>query len=493
MLVTWSLYMSESPKEKPLSLSSYVSLVKKIEEVLNQVPEKTETTEIKEEALRPQQSEVIKREESITEEVMNVEKQTSQLEENIIKVADKETEDIKVVRLPDLVKIEEELETLYPGSNVQITDFYYEKDELTDDEIKRRIKSKIPSIESIDIKKKETYGFPFVLCKLEGNYEAIVPVSLETISLPTIQHGTNRQFKLLFAGVEEDLGLSTSEQEIWNQSFNRFQIKLTQLLNRDARNNLTKKPHKMKLINLDSILIKEFISDYSKKMNNLHNYQADILLHLKELITIIEKRESVWKSEDDFNKTKNILKKQLIDFEEEQKEINKDAQVEFFKLKKTQRSLDARTKKFKLDEKRNKTITRKQKEELINDVRQFQKKKVTIQKEIDRIKKIDETLREWIEILTTMELEQANARFLEVFSEELSTNINDMLEHQNLEELLESASIEKAAFSDITLHILYIPTLIYTFKAKQTNQKTEGKILYLAPAQETIFLQPPVV
>ncbi len=485
--------MSESPKEKPQSLSSYVSLVKKIEEVLNQVPEKAETIEIEEETLEPQHTDSIKEEDSIADEVVEVEKQTLQLEERITEVADKETKDIKVVKLPDLVKIEEELEILYPGAKVQVTDFYYDKDELSDDEIKRRVISKIPSIESIDIKSKDSYGFPFVLCKLEGNFEAIIPVSLEAISLPTIQHGTSRQFKLLFAGIKEDLELSSSEQEIWNQSFNRFQIKLTQLLNKDARSNLSKKPHKMKLINLDTVLIKEFISEYHKKMKNLHNYQNDILLHLKELIEIVEKRENVWKNEDDFTKTKGILKKQLVDFEEKQKKINRDAQVEFFKLKKTQRHLDARTKKFKLNEKRNKKITREEKEVLIRDVRKFQRRKANIQKEIDHVKKLDETLREWIEILTTMELKQANARFLEVFSEELSTNINDMLEHENLEELLEGSFMEKADFSDITLHILYIPTLIYTFKAKQANQKTEGKILYLAPAQETIFLQPPVV
>jgi len=43
-------------------------------------------------------------------------------------------------------------------------------------------------------------------------------------------------------------------------------------------------------------------------------------------------------------------------------------------------------------------------------------------------------------------------------------------------ELLEKASLEEADFSDITLHILYIPTLIYTFKAKQADQKiTHGQ------------------
>jgi hypothetical protein len=484
--------MSESPKEKPQTLSNYVSLVKKIEEILDQIPEKTEKSDLEEDSLEPQQTEIIEEKESIAEEVVEVEKQTLQLEENITKVADEETKDLKVVKLPDLVKIEEELKELYPSVNIQVTDFYYEKDELPDEEIKRRIRSKIPSIESVDIKNKESYGFPFVLCKLEGNYEAIIPVDLENIRLPTIQHGTNRQFKLLFAGIEEELNLSTSEQEIWNQSFNRFQIKLTQLLNRDAKRNLSKKPHKMKLISLDSILIKEFISDYQTKMKNLHNYQSDILLHLNELIEIVEKRESVWKNEDEFSKIKDSLKRQLVEFEEKQKEINKTAQVEFFKLKKTQRHLDARTKKFKLDEKRNKKITREEKETLINDVRKFQLKKANIQKEIDHIKKIDETLREWIEILTSMELKQANEKFLDVFSDELINNISEMLQHENLEELLENASIENADFSDITLHILYIPTLIYTFKAKQATQKTEGKILYLAPAQETIFLQPPV-
>ncbi len=485
--------MSESPKEKPQSLSGYVSLVKKIENIINQITEKEESTKTEEEdSLEHQDSEIVTEKETAVEAVTNVEKQTLQLEESITKVADEEKKVVHAERLPDLVKIEKELEELYPGAEVQVTDFYYVKDELPDNEIKKRIMSKIPSIESIDIKNKENYGFPFVLCKLEGKYEAIIPINLENISLPTIQHGVNRQFKLLFAGTEEVLELTPSENEIWNQSFNRFQIKLTQLLNTKAKSNLSKKPHKMKLINLDSILIKDFINEYHKKLKNLQNYQDDILLHLNELIGIVEKRESIWKNTDDFNKTKNILKLQMIDFEKKQKNLSKVTQIEFFQLKKTQRKLDARTKKFKLDEKRNKTITREEKEALINDVRKFQRKKTKIQKEIEHAKKIDETLREWIEILTSLELEQANEKFLETFSEDFSKNILELLEHENLEELIENATIERVDFSNITLHVLYIPTLIYSFKAKQGNQKIEGKILYLAPAQETIFLKPPV-
>ncbi|MHA1446497.1 MAG: hypothetical protein ACTSSN_07395 [Candidatus Heimdallarchaeaceae archaeon] len=485
--------MSESPKEKPQTLSGYISLVKKIENIINQITENEESTTAEEEdSLELQDSDIVTEKESEEEAVTKVEKQTLQLEESITKVADEEKKEVQAGRLPDLVKIEKELVELYPGAEVQVTDFYYAKDELPDDEIKKRIMSKIPSIEAIDIKNKENYGFPFVLCKLEGHYEAIIPINLENISLPTIQHGVNRQFKLLFAGTEEVLELTPSENEIWNQSFNRFQIKLTQLLNTKVKSNLSKKPYKMKLINLDSILIKDFINEYHKKLTNLQNYQDDILLHLKELIGIVEKREGIWKNTDDFSKTKKILRLQMIDFEKKKKNLSKETQIEFFKLKKTQRKLDARTKKFKLDEKRNKTITREEKEALIKDVRKFQKKKAEIQKEIEHAKKIDETLKEWIEILNSLGLEQANAKFLEAFSEDFSKNILELLEHENLEEFLEKATIESADFSNITLHVLYIPTLIYSFKAKQGSQKIDGKILYLAPAQETILLKPPV-
>ena len=484
--------MSESPKEKPQSLSGYVSLVKKIENIINQITENGELATTEEDSLEQQDSDIVTEKESAVEAVTNVEKQTLQLEENITKVADEEEKEVQAKRLPDLVKIEKELGELYPGAEVQVTDFYYAKDELPDEEIKKRIMSKIPSIESIDIKNKENYGFPFVLCKLEGYYEAIIPINLENISLPTIQHGVNRQFKLLFAGTEEVLELTPSENEIWNQSFNRFQIKLTHLLNTKVKSNLSKKPYKMKLVNLDSILIKDFINEYHKKLKNLQNYQDDVLLHLKELIGIVEKREGIWKNTNDFSKTKKLLKLQMIDFEKKKKNLSKETQVEFFKLKKTQRRLDARTKKFKLDEKRNKTITREEKEALIKDVRKFQKKKAEIQKEIDHAKKIDKMLKEWIEILNSLGLEQANAKFLEAFSEDFSKNILELLEHENLDEFLEKATIESADFSNITLHVLYIPTLIYSFKAKQGSQKIEGKILYLAPAQETIFLKPPV-
>ncbi|MHA1552753.1 MAG: hypothetical protein ACTSQC_12535, partial [Candidatus Heimdallarchaeaceae archaeon] len=265
--------MSESPKEKPQTLSGYVSLVKKIENIINQITEDEELAQTEEvDSLEQQDSEIVTDKESATEAVTKVEKQTLQLEESITKVADEEKKDVQAERLPDLVKIEKELGELYPGAEVQVTDFYYAKDELPDDEIKKRIMSKIPSLEAIDIKSKKNYGFPFVLCKLEGHYEAIIPINLENISLPTIQHGVNRQFKLLFAGTEEVLELTPSENEIWNQSFNRFQIKLTQLLNTKVKSNLSKKPYKMKLINLDSILIKDFINEYHKKLKNLQNY-----------------------------------------------------------------------------------------------------------------------------------------------------------------------------------------------------------------------------
>ena len=77
--------MSESQKEKPQSFSGYISLIKKIEEIINQVPEK-EMLEKEEDSLQRTQAETVVEEITTLKDVDDVEKHTLQLEENISKV-----------------------------------------------------------------------------------------------------------------------------------------------------------------------------------------------------------------------------------------------------------------------------------------------------------------------------------------------------------------------------------------------------------------------
>ena len=163
------------------------------------------------------------------------------------------------------------------------------------------------------------------------------------------------------------------------------------------------------------------------------------------------------------------------------------------KLKRIQKKLDARTKRYKLEEKRNKRIPRGEKEQLIKEVRDFQSKKIKLQENIDYTKGMEETLRTWVEIITQSDMEQVNKMMLENYSEELIEKIQSFTESQDVDSIFENSILVDSHIEDIVIHVIYIPTTFYTFKAKQGDKNIEGKAIFLSPTQEIILLNPAVV
>ncbi len=485
--------MSESPKEKNQVFSDYISLVKKIEKIVEETPDIIKGDELKVE--QPTESGSESQPDSITqkEEIVEVEQQTSKLEERISEVAAKADGSISQKKIEDLIRTEKELIEFYSNAKIQLSDFYFKEKEKQENEIINGIKTKLQSLEKISVKKRETYGIPFALCKLEGKYQAIIPVEIDKIKLPTLMVGANKNFKLLLVSNDEILNLTPNEQNLWNQAFNRFQIKLTQILSSRAKENLTKVSPKMKLFKIDSSKIHHYIKEYETRLQGLQNYQQEILKHLQEINNLIINENSFWKNDDEFQKAKQELKNQLIEFEEKQKKISRESQVDFIKLKRIQKRLDARTKKYKLDEKRNKKIPREEKEKLIKEVREFQSKKLHIHENIEHTKRMEETLRKWVEIFSQTDINQANEMMLENYYQGLVEKIQTFTETQDIDSILEGSILVSSDISEIILHVIYIPTTLYTYKAKQGGQDIEGKAIFLAPTQEIILLNPSVV
>ena len=485
--------MSETPKEKNQAFSDYISLIKKIEKIVVETPdtqkedklEKDISIEGFDKSLEP----IIKPHQDITE----VEQHTSKLEKSISAVAEETGITIEQKKIEDIIRVEKEIIELYSGIKIQLSDFYFKETSKQEKEIIDSIKSKLPLIDKISLKKGETYGLPFALCKLEGKYQAIIPIEIGDIKLPTLMVGVNKNLKLLLISDEEIFELTPNEKKLWDQAFNRFQLKLTQLISSNARENLSKESSKMKLMKIDSSKIHHYIREYQEKQQNLLNYQKEILDHLNEIKDLITTEKSFWKNDEEFSKAKKELKKQLLEFEERQKKISREAQIDFIKLKRTQRQLDAKTKKFKLDEKRKKKIPREEKEELINEVREFQKSKLQLLENIEHTKKMEDTLRKWFDILSNNDMKQTNETLLENFYQDLVNKLQNFIDNQNIESILEDTILTDSEVTEIVIHVIYIPTTLYSFKAKQGEENIEGKAVFLAPTQEVILLNPSTV
>lgn len=485
--------MSESQKEKNQDFSDFISLAEKIENILEQTPDLEQENKLINKSSLEQKIDTQAVTFPHTENITEVEQQTSKLEETISGVVDKTGIKVDQQKMEDLVRIEKELIEFYSGAKIQISDFYYKQEKDQEPDIVNRIKSKLQAIEKINLKKIDTLGLPFALCKLEGKYQVIIPIEIDKIKLPTLLVDSNTNLKLLHVTEESMLELTESEKKIWDQAFTRFQIKLTQLIGSRAKENLSKTAPKMKLVNIDLSRIQQYIKEYDEKLNTLQNYQQEILNHLHELEELISKEKSFWKNNEEFTNAKKELKKQLIEFEEKQRQISREAQVEFIKLKKTQRKLDAKTKKFKLDEKRNKTIPRTEKEQLIKEVREFQNQKYLLLENIEHTKKMEDTLKRWVDVISHPDMDQVNKMLIENYSEGLIEKIHSIIDTKDIENLFEDSVVVKSDIQDIIIHVIYIPATIYSFKAKQGDQNIEGKVIFLSPTQEVILLNPAVI
>ena len=485
--------MSESPKEKNQTLGDFISLAEKIEKIVASTPDEKIPDKLVEDVLDKDHPEIEQTTATQQEKLLKVEQETVQLEEGISGAEEQATTKIDQKKMEDLIRVEKELIEFYSDAKIILSDFYYKQEERKEEEIINGIKHKLQSIDKISIKKKETLGLPFALCKLEGRYQVILPIEIDKIKLPTLMVESSKNFKLLHVTDEEHLDLTESEKKHWDQAFTRFQIKLTQLIGSRAKKNLTKSAPKMKLLQIDSSRIHQYIKEYQEKFSNLQNYQQEIIEHLHEIEYLIVNENSFWKSDKEFTNAKKELRKQLVEFEEKQKILSRESQVEFVKLKRIQKKLDARTKRYKLEEKRDKKISREEKEQLIKDVREFQTKKAQLLENIEYTKRMEETLRKWVEIISHTNMSQVNDSILKNYSEDIVRKIQTFTESKDVQTLFEDSILVESSIDDIIVHVIYIPTTFYSFKAKQGDKNIEGKAIFLAPTHEIILLNPTVV
>ncbi len=494
--------MSEKPKDDRQTFSEFIALTNKIEEIMDKTPDATlegdseDITEVKqdtkEDAISTESDEVEQLKSESEQEIDDVEKQTTDLEKQIDVVQKESAEVAKEKRLEDIIKIENALSLLFEKAIISVNDFYYITKEVDKKVIINKIRGRLQSLESIKITHQETMSYPFALCKLENTFKAILPLDLEGIFLPTFLAGDKKQLKMLAVGKKEFKEISTKERENLIQAINKIQMNLVKLLNRDSQERLSKKKtKKSKIIELDEKVIHDYIAVYEKKMDKTHSYHSELILFLNGLKETIENDKQIW-NETDFEKVFQEIRPQLKVKQEGLTTKGRDAKVDFIKLKRTQKQIDARTKRLQIDERRGKKVTREQKEDLINQLRKFQVKKKDIQDSIKDAKKQEDVLEKWIEIFSAEDASEINERLLSYFGNSIIKILEEAIQNQNIETILDETAKIKSVLESIIVHIIYVPVNIVTFSAKQANQDIEGKLLYFEPTGETKFLKPTI-
>ncbi|MHA2357640.1 MAG: hypothetical protein ACXABK_02585, partial [Candidatus Heimdallarchaeaceae archaeon] len=386
---------------------------------------------------------------------------------------------------------EKKIAELYPEVKVQLADFFLTAEKIKDDEIVKHIKSSFHSLEDITLKEQTNLGYPFALCKLDTNYNILVPITIDQADIPTYISGNTKFLKLLSIGAKEIPKLNPEELSKWNQSLNKFQLKVIQLLNTEVKNNLHKEqPKDITLVDIDHLIIYDFIKEHEKRIKDVQSYNKEILKHFELLKMKINNEESIWDNEGEFQNAINNLKQHLREIEKKQITHSKESQIQFLKLKKEQRQINGKTKRYKIEEKRGKKITREEKELLVKTLREFQSKKRELQKNIDLAKKLEESLEKWLEIISVEDRQKAEEMLLTKIKPKLKKKINEFLETQDVEEIIEKIVEYSAKLENITVHIIFMPAVIYSFNAKQSGKDFEGKLLYLPPMKEYAFLKP---
>ncbi|MHA1345492.1 MAG: hypothetical protein ACTSVO_10360 [Candidatus Heimdallarchaeaceae archaeon] len=494
--------MSEKPKDDPQKFSEFISLTNKIEEIVDKTPDiilESDNSDATEDEQETKEDEIItesdegKQFKSESEqEIEDVEKQTTDLEKQIDVVQKEATTVSKEKRLEDITKIEKALSQLFEKTSISVHDFYYVTKEVEKEDLVKKIKGRLHSLESIKITQQETLNYPFALCKLDNSFKAVLPLELDGILLPTYLSGDKKQLKLLAVGKKEFKEIEIRERENLIQAINKIQMNLVKLLNRDSKERLSKEEvKKTNIIELDEKVIHDYITDYEKKMSKTHSYHSELVLFLNRLKETFENDKQIWE-ESDFEKVLQEIRPQLKVKQEEYTVKGRDAKVNFIKLKRTQKQIGARTKRLQIDEKRGKKVTREQKEELINQLRKFQAKKKKIQDSINETKKQEDVLEKWIEVFSAEDISEINAKVISYFGDSIIRILEEAIQNQNIETVLDETARIKSVLEAIIVHVIYVPMSIVTFSAKQANQDMEGKLLYFEPTGETKFLKPTI-
>ncbi len=484
--------MTDDAPDEPQSFTSFLELVKRLEKIVEETPDTAkQKIDVEDTKITEPQEELETISEKKESELEDVQKQAQDLEIQTIET-EKETKiKQKKKKIQSILIIEEELIKYYSDAEVQISDFYYLFKELSADKIVDVVKTKFHSLEKIKVEKSKILGVPFVLCKLNGKYDASLQLEVDGIDLPFFITGNLKQLKLLSARANNDTNLSPEETKIWNQTFNKFQLKLVQLLNEKAKENLNKQQAtEYELLELDHTIIQEFIGEYEKKIEDLKYYNTEISEQLKKLEKEIDEKGIFWRDKRQYLEAIEKLKIQVKNMQERQIASNKETQIQYLKLKKNQKSIDAKTKRYKIEEKRGKDVSREDKEKLVKQLREFQKEKDTLQKRINEVKKLEETYETWLGIISSENEKQANEIFIEKYSSRIKEKLKEITEDVDGEDILEILKAVTTEIENITIHVIYIPSLIYYFSAKQDDKKVEGKILYISSTDEITFLKP---
>ena len=262
--------MTDDAPDEPQSFTSFLDLVKRLEKIVEETPDtakqKIVDDEIKITEPQDELETISKKKES---ELEDVQKQAQDLEKHTVDIEKEEKTKSKKKKIQSILTIEEELIKYYSDADVQISDFYYLFKELSEDKIINVVKTKFHSLEKVKVEKSKILGVPFALCKINGKYDAFLQLEIDGINLPFSIGGDLKHLKLLSARADDNTNLTLEEIKIWNQAFNKFQLKLVQLLNEKAKDNLVKQQTtEYELLELDHTIIQEVIGEYEKKIKD---------------------------------------------------------------------------------------------------------------------------------------------------------------------------------------------------------------------------------
>jgi hypothetical protein len=491
--------MNDSSHDDPQTFASFLNLVKKLEKIVQETPELSkDEKEIKEESksteIETSASEELTSAQTVKEtELEGVEKHTDKVKkEEEINI--KEKGKLKEGTIEYLLDIEKQLIQHYSESEVQLEDFYFKTEEVKDEQIASKIRSKFHSMEDISIKKKTNIGFPFALFKMDANYKITIPINTGAVDIPSYMDGSRKHLKLQSVGAKDIPILDNDDINIWNQAMSKLQLKLTQLLNYKAKDSLRKiKPKNIEPVDADIVIIQEFIQEHEKKTKDVRNFGNEVFAFLEILKKRISEGEGVWEDFEEFLEATSNIEEQIISLREKHRELSKETQIEYLKLRKEQRQINGKTKRYKIEEKRGKEIARDKKKELVTNLREFQSKKRQLERDIEKTKEIQDTIDLWNEILLTEDQRIATHKIRENYDLALFSSINGMLEEQTKEDLFGKIKEFESSIDKITIHVIYIPAIICEFKAIQNGEKIEGKMAYFNLTKETAFFKPILV
>ncbi len=479
--------MSDPKSKKTVTFEDFISIIDQIEQIVHGSKEKqkkisnqqfhsdsTKQTKGQAENIQENSSSIeIDKEDSLA----IIKNDKSQISDKIDSIGEESLSSPRLKQKENIKEIKKELEKTYPETKNEINELFYQIEIPHLENIEQMVREKIIGAENLIVDEVKRFYYPYIFMQVDGECKSESFIKIDNISLPLYIQRKHEYPILREVGSYSPIKhIKKDQTEKWDQLINQQQLKLVEIFKQEKIPQL--KREKIADIPLDSIKltkIKKAMNNIKKKFQHKFEDDESYINHLELIISRIQDEEFIWEDQSEYLNAHDIISKSVKLVESEILQEKKLIQKKYTDLQIFQDIVDKKTSELKDHEKKGKGITTEKKRKLAEDVKEFQKLKKGLKTKVELLKEKQQLLEKWKEILKCEDVDSANSKIKSLFGTKIIKNIEKIIE---LGETTEFKINSKVRIQKSTIHLIYIPLIIFQIKGEQEGKDINNTGVY---------------